>query len=174
MFLVVDGREVTKNDFRRRKPVDKQTVVDVSGPYSTYKGPAVMEGLSQFFLWRTVVDWNGTRTDEQHTSFVPPFIRPFVLPRDQWEGCIKCLRRGGLSYWIPYGKGYRPFLAIPECITRDVVKRFRKDQLDRMIVGTYVCRDLGQLEQVGLTSTCTGVHLPFAYSPFRLLCNSRT
>jgi hypothetical protein len=45
--------------------------------------------------------------------------------------------------------------------------------LERMVVGTYVCRDIGDVTVVQHASTCTGTHLPFAYNPRRFICANR-
>jgi hypothetical protein len=124
---VADGQEVRGNAFHRRKSSPPTGPPDVSGPFPTYRGTATMEGLSQFFRWWLVTEWNGTRTDEQHTSFVPPCIRPYVFRRPQMQGCIKCLRvQGGLAYWVTYGRGGRPYFTFPERITRDVIRGLGK------------------------------------------------
>jgi hypothetical protein len=98
---------------------------DVSGSLSTYKG-APMDGLSQFFRWRSVVDKNGTRTDEAHTSFMTPIRRPYVLARLEMEGCFRCLRdEGGFSYWVPFLDGealrHTEFCLASNCFYFDLV-----------------------------------------------------
>jgi hypothetical protein len=117
---------------------------------------------------------NGTRTDEAHTCFMTPMRRPYVLSRLETEGCIRCLKEdGGLSNWIPFLDGGKPFFVIPRCITRQVIQDAGPYKLERMVVGTYVCRDIGDVTAVQHASTCTGTHLPFAYNPRRFICANR-
>jgi hypothetical protein len=133
MSSTVEGRELRTNAFQRRKSPTASSLIDVSGRFSTFRG-AKLEGLSRFFRWRTLIDKNGTRTDEAHTSFMTPMRRPYVLSRLEMEGCIRCLKEeGGLSYWVPFLEGGKPWFVILRCITRKVIQDAWPYKLEQMV-----------------------------------------
>jgi hypothetical protein len=104
--------------------------------------------MTQFVRWRFVVDLNGNRMDEAQTSFQTPIRRPDVLARPEMQGCIRCLMKGGLSYWTPFLDGGIPWFSIPKFITQTTIYDVGRPRLELIIVGTDFWWDLGDFPVV--------------------------
>jgi hypothetical protein len=131
------------------------------------KGQIIIDKLSPEFRVLPVKEMDGSWSDETHSSFSTPLIRPFPFSDNVARDCISCLDSPGvLSFVVPFfGLGISDETVMrSQCIIEEDYRFMDKDLI---FIGMMVCVERPAFKELSLVQKCGHPQLPFTYSPRR-------